>query len=156
MLDVPEALCYPRPLQAKVPIVVGGGGERRTLRLVARYADGCNIIGDVPVVRRKLEVLRGHCADAGRDPSTIEVTQLSTTLVGRDAAEVDALVERHRPRRVGAERYAAQVNAGTVADQVGRFRALADEGVDLAVVSLPDLDDTAPVERFASVISSFR
>ena len=156
VLDVPEALCYPRPLQAKVPILVGGGGERRTLRLVARYADGCNIIGDVPVVRRKLEVLREHCADAGRDPSTIEVTQLSTTLVGRDAAEVDALVERHRPRRVGAERYAAHVNAGTVADQVGRFRALADEGVDLAVVSLPDLDDTAAVERFASVISSFQ
>ena len=59
VLDVPEALCYPRPLQAKVPILVGGGGERRTLRLVARYADGCNIIGDVPVVRHKLEVLRG-------------------------------------------------------------------------------------------------
>ena len=156
VLDVPEALCYPRPLQAKVPILVGGGGERRTLRLVARHADGCNIIGDVPVVRRKLEVLRQHCADAGRDPSTIEVTQLSTTLVGRDAAEVDALVEQHRPRRVGAERYAAHVNAGTVADQVGRFRALADEGVDLAVVSLPDLDGTAPVERFASVIDRFR
>ena len=89
-------------------------------------------------------------------PPAIEVTQLSTTLVGRDAAEVDALVERHRPRRVGAERYAAHVNAGTVADQVGRFRALADEGVELAVVSLPDLDDTAPVERFASVIDRFR
>ena len=43
VLDVPEAICYPRPLQAKVPILVGGGGERRTLRLVARYADACNV-----------------------------------------------------------------------------------------------------------------
>jgi F420-dependent oxidoreductase-like protein len=156
VLRVPEALCYPRPLQAHLPILLGGGGERRTLRLVARLADACNIIGGAPVVQRKLEVLHRHCAAVGRDPATIEVTQLSTTLVGRDTAEVDALVERLRPRRVGSERYAAHVNAGTVDDQVGRFRALADAGVELAVVSLPDLADTAALERFAEVIAPFR
>ena len=47
VLDVPEALCYPRPLQEHVPIMVGGGGERRTLRLAARYADAANVFGDV-------------------------------------------------------------------------------------------------------------
>ena len=156
VLDVPEALCYPRPLQAKVPILVGGGGRaphlaargppRRRLQHHRRRA------GRPPQARGAARALRRRRPR----PSTIEVTQLSTTLVGRDAAEVDALVEQHRPRRVGAERYAAHVNAGTVADQVGRFRALADEGVDLAVVSLPDLDGTAAVERFASVIDRFR
>ena len=83
------------------------------------------------------------------------MTQLSTTLVGRDASEVEALVERMRPSRRSAERYASSVNAGTVTDQIGRFRALADAGVQTAIVSLPDLDDTAPLERFAEVIRAF-
>jgi F420-dependent oxidoreductase-like protein len=160
VIEVPEALCYPRPLQAHVPILVGGNGERRTLRLVARYADACNVIGEAEVVRRKVAALHAHCDDVGRDRTAVEVTQLSTTLAGRDAREVAALVETLRPRRRSAERYATSVNAGTVADQIGRFRALADAGVQTAIVSLPDLprsaaDDPEPVTRFAPVIAAF-
>jgi alkanesulfonate monooxygenase SsuD/methylene tetrahydromethanopterin reductase-like flavin-dependent oxidoreductase (luciferase family) len=155
VLRVPEALCYPRPLQEHVPLLVGGNGERRTLRLAAEYADACNIIGEVDVVDRKVAVLRAHCEAAGRDPTDVEVTQLSTTLVGRDASEVAALLERLRPRRASAERYAASVNAGTVDDQIGRFRALASSGVGTAIVSLPDLDDTEPIERFGRVVAAF-
>ena len=154
-LHVPEALCYPRPLQEHLPILVAGNGERRTLRLAATYGDACNIIGDADVVARKVAVLHAHCDAAGRDREAVEVTQLSTTLVGRDASEVGALVERLRPSRRSAERYASSVNAGTVTDQIGRFRALADAGVQTAIVSLPDLDDTAPLERFAEVIRAF-
>ena len=55
MLHVPEAICYPRPLQERIPILVGGSGERRTLRLVARYADACNLFGEPPTVRRKVD-----------------------------------------------------------------------------------------------------
>ena len=155
VLHVPEALCYPRPLQDRVPILVGGNGERRTLRLAAQYADACNIIGGVDVVRRKIEALHKHCDAFGRDRDSVDVTQLSTTLVGRDARELAALVERLRPKRRAAERYAASVNAGTVDDQIGRFRALADAGVDTAIVSLPDLGDVEPVERFTPVIEAF-
>ena len=63
VLDVPEAACYPRPLQERVPIIVGGQGERRTLRLVAERADGCNLFGDPAKVRAKLAVLHAHCAE---------------------------------------------------------------------------------------------
>ena len=84
-MNVPEAMCYPRPLQERIPILVGGYGERRTLRLVARYADACNLIGDVDVVRRKVAVLHAHCAAAGPRSREVEVTHLSTTLVGRTA-----------------------------------------------------------------------
>jgi alkanesulfonate monooxygenase SsuD/methylene tetrahydromethanopterin reductase-like flavin-dependent oxidoreductase (luciferase family) len=156
VLNVPEAMCYPRPLQERVPILVGGSGERRTLRLVARYADACNLFGDTESVRRKLAVLERHCLDVGRDPDEITVTQLSTTLVGADPGHVDELVERLRPTRVPAERYGRSVHAGTVDDQIARFDALADAGVEVAVVSLPDLGDTAPIERFARVIDAFR
>jgi F420-dependent oxidoreductase-like protein len=152
---VPEAICYPRPLQEHVPILVGGGGERRTLRLVARHGDACNVFGEADVVRHKVDVLRRHCEEADRDPATIEVTQLSTTLVGRDRAETAKLVERLRPRRLTPDRYAAQVHAGSIDDQIGRFRALADAGVATAIVALPDVDDVDAIERFAGVIDAF-
>ena len=57
-ISTPEAVCYPRPLQERVPILVGGSGERRTLRLVAEHADACNLFGDPATVRHKVEVLR--------------------------------------------------------------------------------------------------
>ncbi len=155
VVSVPEALCYPRPLQAHVPILVGGSGERRTLRLVARYADAANLFGEPDVVAHKVRVLARHCADVGRDPATVEVTHLSTVLVGRDDAEVAAALDRIRPPRTGAERFAAASGAGTVGDHVGRFRAFAEAGVRTAVVSLADLGDTAPLERFAPVIAAF-
>ena len=155
LLSVPEAVCYPRPLQEKVPVLVGGGGERRTLRLVAQYADACNVFGDADAVRHKVSVLRAHCADVGRDPAEVRVTQLSTALVGVDADDLASVVDRLRGDRVTAEAFSSRVNAATVDDHVGRFRKLADAGVQTAIVSLPDLSDVAPLERFSSVIAAF-
>jgi F420-dependent oxidoreductase-like protein len=154
VITVPEAMCYPRPLQARIPILVGGGGERRTLRLAAQYADACNVIGDADVVRRKAAVLRRHCEAVGRDPAAVEVTQLGTVLLGRDRADVAREVDRLRPARVGAERFARHVNAGTVADHTARLRGLAAAGVQTAIVSLAGLGPLDPVERFAEVIAA--
>jgi len=148
-------MCYPRPLQDRVPVLVGGNGERRTLRLAAQYADACNIIGEHDVVVRKVAMLRAHCAELGRDPADVAVTQLSTTLVGATGRDLDARLDQLRPRRTSAERYAASVNAGTVSDQVARFTALQDAGVQTAIVSLPDLVDGEAVTRFAAVIRAF-
>jgi F420-dependent oxidoreductase-like protein len=155
-ISVPETLCYPRPLQERVPIIVGGSGERRTLRLAARYADAANVFGDVDTVRHKAAVLRRHCTDVGRDPTAVALTHLSTVLVGDDDAHVADLVERLRPRRIPAARYAASVHAGTVSDHIGRFRELADAGVREAMIRLPDLTDATPVRRMAPVIEAFR
>src|SRR5205823_6603104 len=91
-ISVAEAMCYPRPLQETIPILVGGSGERKTLKLVAQYADACNLFGDAATVRHKVEVLHRHCETFGRDPSEIEITSLSRALVGGDRAEVDHLV----------------------------------------------------------------
>jgi alkanesulfonate monooxygenase SsuD/methylene tetrahydromethanopterin reductase-like flavin-dependent oxidoreductase (luciferase family) len=149
-------------LQDRIPILVGGSGERRTLRLVARYADACNLWGDADTVRHKVSVLRSWCEEVDRDPAEIEVTQLATTLVGESRSELAATVERLRPPSVAADRYAASVNAGTIEDQIGRFRGLADAGVQTALVSFPDIGidalpgSPAAVERFAPVIEAFR
>jgi F420-dependent oxidoreductase-like protein len=155
IVKVPEAMCYPRPLQEHVPIMIGGSGEKRTLRLVAQYADACNLFGDPDTVRHKIEVLHAHCATVDRDPADVAVTHLSRAVVGRDQAELTAMVDAMRPERANPESFAAGVGAGTVDDHVGRFRQLAEAGVQTAIVNLPNLDGPAQVERFADVIAAF-
>jgi len=156
LLDVPDTTCYPRPLQERVPIVLGGGGEKRTLRLAAQYADMANVFGDVATVRRKADVLASHCVELGRDPRAVGVSHLSTVLVGSDDEHVRALVERLRPRGQDAARFAASVNAGTVADHVGHFKQLAEAGAAEVVVRLADLNDAEPLTQMAPVIDAFR
>lgn len=156
VVDVPDTSCYPRPLQAHVPILVGGSGERRTLRLVAELADACNLFGEPDVVARKVAVLRAHCADVGRDPADVSVSHLGTVLVGDDAAHVGTLVEATRPRRVGAERHARNVHAGTVDQHVARVARYVDAGVDHVIVSLVDVADLGAVERYGAVIDRCR
>jgi F420-dependent oxidoreductase-like protein len=85
-----ETICSPEPVSRPRPrILIGGSGERKTLRLVARYADACNIFGGPDEVAAKLEVLRRHCDDVGRDPNEIEVTAMYRDLApGADVGEV--------------------------------------------------------------------
>ncbi len=150
-VKVPEAMCYPRPLRGRVPLLVGGSGERRTLRLVAQYADACNLTGDVDTVRHKLGVLRRHCADVGRDPATIEVTHLSTALPALDTAELSDQVARRRPPR-NVARWTQWATPGTVEDHVLRAGALLDAGVDHVIVSLVGVWDSPAIARYAEVI----
>ncbi len=72
----------PRPVRAGgPPIMIGGGGEKRTLRLVAQYADRCNVTGDVETLTRKVEVLHAHCAEVDRDPSEIDITWMTPLIL---------------------------------------------------------------------------
>ncbi|OKI49605.1 LLM class F420-dependent oxidoreductase [Micromonospora sp. CB01531] len=86
-----ETLCVPAPIsRPHPPIMIGGGGEKKTLRLVARYADACNLFGESTAqVAHKLDVLRQHCAAEGRDYDSIEKTVL---VMRPPLADVDAFV----------------------------------------------------------------
>ena len=139
VVSVPEAICYPRPVQERIPILVGGSGEQKTLRLVAKYADACNLFGDPATVRHKLDVLRRHCAEVGRDPSAIEVTHLSSALVTDDPS-----TPVH-----------GSTVPGKVDDHVGRYRELAEAGVGTAIVRLAPVPDEAAIEAFAPVLAAF-
>ncbi len=95
----------PAPVQAHLPILVGGGGEKVTLRLMARYADMANIGGGVETVRRKEAILLEHCAAVGRDPAEIErTTGLGTVFIRDSHAEAErafrAAFERNRADRL--------------------------------------------------------
>jgi F420-dependent oxidoreductase-like protein len=90
-----ETLCHPAPLQSpRPPILIGGGGERKTLRFVAQYGDACNLFdAGAEGLAHKIDVLRGHCADVGRDPAELDITITSDLPVGSDP---DAFLERMR------------------------------------------------------------
>jgi probable F420-dependent oxidoreductase len=82
----PAPLGHPAPSgQRKIPVLIGGGGEKKTLRLVAQHADIWHSFADLDTFKRKVEILRGHCADVGRDPAEIE---LSVGAPEGDPAEV--------------------------------------------------------------------
>jgi F420-dependent oxidoreductase-like protein len=115
-----ETLCSPMPVSRPRPrILIGGSGERKTLRLVAQYADACNIFGGPDEVAHKIDVLRQHCQALGRDPNEIEVTAMFRDIPGE--ATVDDVVR-------GAEAFAkigvSTLVTGVVGDDpAGRLEA---------------------------------
>jgi alkanesulfonate monooxygenase SsuD/methylene tetrahydromethanopterin reductase-like flavin-dependent oxidoreductase (luciferase family)/predicted kinase len=148
---LPESTCYPRP--GAIPIIVGGGGERRTLEIAARLGDGCNVGSALPLLDRKLEVFRQHAARAARKLDDLRITVLDLPIVGATPDEVARLVEAHRGR-TSAKAYAAAHHAGTVDQHIDRYRQLAERGVHTVFVSFPDLAGPAQIERFAPIISA--
>jgi alkanesulfonate monooxygenase SsuD/methylene tetrahydromethanopterin reductase-like flavin-dependent oxidoreductase (luciferase family)/predicted kinase len=137
-VTLPETTSYPRPKNG-IPIIVGGGGERRTLRIAARLGDACNLPSDPATLDAKLAVLRRHSDEVGRDPSEVEVTVLDLPIIGRDRDDTWRRVEQLRGRTAAAT-FAARHHAGTVDDQRQRYAQLAERGVGTVFVALPDLD----------------
>ncbi|HXX89873.1 MAG TPA: LLM class F420-dependent oxidoreductase [Acidimicrobiales bacterium] len=140
---IDRAVNRPRPVQAGgPPILVGGSGERKTLRLVARYADACNLFGSVEEIRHKLDVLRRHCDDAGRDYDVITKTKLATLIIASSAAEVDRLVADTAARRgVDPDVVRAFVVAGDPDAVVAQVAQHLDAGLDGMVFNMQDAYD---------------
>ena len=147
---LPETTCYPRPT-VPIPVVVGGNGELRTLRIAAEVGDACNLTtSDPQVLRHKVSVLRHRCAEVGRDPAEVAVTVLDLPVVGRDRDDVWARVERLRGRTAAAA-FAARSHAGTVSEHRDRHAALAELGVSTIFLSTPDLDGPEAVLALAGL-----
>jgi len=114
----PESVTRPRPR-----ILIGGSGEQKTLRLVAQYADACHIFaGDPGEARRKLDVLRGHCAAVGRDEAEIEKT--------------------------GGMRMDIAADGSNVQEVIDRFSAAGEAGFDLLTTALPDVYNLEAIHLF--------
>ncbi len=152
-VSLPETTCYPRPV-SPIPVIVGGSGEKRTLRIAARLGDGCNLPSGLGELEHKLAVLREHCLQAGRDPAEVEITVLDVPVIGRDRDHAASLVEQLRGR-TSAAAFARRHHAGTSADHIGRYRLLAERGVTTVFVSLPDLAHPDDVLRLAPVAAAF-
>jgi F420-dependent oxidoreductase-like protein len=113
LMNSPQSISRPR-----VPIMIGGGGERKTLRLVAQYADATNVFGGPEQIHHKFEVIREHCAAIGRDPDEIERSTLQTVNLDKE----------------------------TPAQVVDRFGELADAGAQHVIFSVPRVADPAALE----------
>ena len=142
------ALNVPRPVQpGGPPIMIGGGGEQRTLRIVAQYADLCNVFGDLAMVRHKMEVLANHCRAVGRDPKVIVKTRLGALLIRKTKAEAEAVMNELLKRPgVDANWLRGYFIAGGPDEVTRQVQAYLDAGLDGMIFNMPHLEDPEAID----------
>lgn len=142
-----DAPLEPKPVQARLPLLIGGGGEKVTMRIAARYADEWNVWGNVETLRHKIGVLEGHCADLGRDPKTLRRSAVALLFLSDDEAFLGKL-------RGGMAKRPMIV--GTPAEVRGIVRDYQQAGVDELVIPDFNLGDRKreTLERFQSEVAS--
>ena len=154
-----SAWCSPKPVRRPhPPILIGGGGERVLLRLVARHADVWNGAGDVAEFGRKLEVLRAHCAAEGRLFDAIEKSWFGNVILDADAARAEARLARVAAAwGMSPDQMASRALAGTPERVVARVREYAALGVTHFIGMFGRVDDLRSTRLFAeSVLPAFR
>jgi len=152
---VEEALSFPKPVQpGGPPILIGGGGERKTLRLVAQYGDACNLFGPAHVVRRKLEVLERHCADVGRDPAEITKTRLGGLVIAPTHEEAERRGAEMKAARGQSDEYYRMSQIVGDPDEVGeKVQALMDVGLDGLIFNMWHVEELEPVALAGQTLS---
>ena len=142
----------PPPVQDRLPILIGGGGEKKTLRIVARYADACNVGGGFENVKRKDEILRRHCEEVGRDESEIERTVgVGVCIIRDDPAEAQRVFEATFARNGNAEPWKDQP-VGTVDQVVERLRPFLGIGFRHFLFGFPSPYDAESQERLINEV----
>ena len=146
-----DALCEPRPIQKRLPILVGGSGPRKTLRTVARRADGWNTSGTLEEVRSHVDILAEHCDDVGRDIATIEKS-ISFPIIVRDdpvaaASVYGVLLERNGIADMGT----VPVLLGSPEEIADRLRPYVELGFETIIVRMPAPYDRETIDRMVQV-----
>jgi F420-dependent oxidoreductase-like protein len=151
--SITDAFNNPRPIRGDIPIMIGGSGEKKTLRMVAQYADASNFFGDAERIRHLVGVLEGHCERLGRDIGEITKTRLGTVIVKPTQDEAESLFE-----------YIAQ-NSGMPADRLAtwivgdpdtvgeRCTELLDAGLDGLIFNSPEAHDLETVQLIGKTLS---
>jgi F420-dependent oxidoreductase-like protein len=142
--SVHDAYNNPKPLRGDIPILIGGSGERKTLRMVAQYADGCNLFGEGDQVRHLLDVLQGHCETVGRDPADITKTVMRSLVIAEKEADLKGHLDAMRDARVPEERIAA-TTAVTPEQLLEQAHALREIGIEGMTFSMPQAHDPEAV-----------
>ena len=142
--SVSDAYNNPKPVRGDIPIVIGGSGERKTLRMVAQYGDGCNFFGDPGRAEHLLGVLRGHCDRLGRDPGEITKTSMAIVVIAETEGALKAKLDAMRSAGISEERIAGAM-AGTPEQVLERAHAFRDVGIEGLTFSMPDVHDLEAV-----------
>jgi F420-dependent oxidoreductase-like protein len=152
--QIHNACCNPKPIQKpSPPILVGGSGERKTLRIVAKYADACNLFGSVETLKRKLNILKEHCKSVGRDYDSILKTKLDLVVI--DNSEEIAMKRAQQfyngiPEQQIRDREFAIY--GTREDVSRQVQLLEDIGIQYLIVHLEPSRELEALEIFANNI----
>jgi F420-dependent oxidoreductase-like protein len=148
--QIHNAYCNPKPVQKpSPPILVGGSGERKTLKIVAKYADACNLFGSPEIVRKKLVVLKEHCKSVGRDYDSILKTKLAAIIVDDNTDKV-----KNRMREtfggISEEQIKEFVIYGTPEDVSRQIQMLEEVGIQYLIVDLEPSRELEALEIFAN------
>ena len=150
--SVHEAFNNPKPIRGDIPIMIGGSGEKKTLRMVAQYADASNFFGDAESIRHLLGVLEGHCERLGRDPAEITKTRLGTVIIAPTQEEADAKLEwLAQATGMDADRR-AMVLTGDPDTVVEKASELLEAGLDALIFNSPDVHDLETVQLLGETL----
>ena len=146
-INEPKGIQKPHP-----SFWIGGGGEKVTLKLVARWGDACNVGGDVERLKHKFEVLKGHCEDAGRDyEEIIRSTSINVYLLEDGEDPTKATKEARGSKSY--EEYSQQFMVGTAGEISERLQPLVEAGVNYFITYMPRVAyDPTPVQHFAKAV----
>jgi alkanesulfonate monooxygenase SsuD/methylene tetrahydromethanopterin reductase-like flavin-dependent oxidoreductase (luciferase family) len=147
--QIKNAYCNPKPIQRpSPPILVGGTGEKRTLEIVAKYADACNLFGSPETVKTKLNVLKEHCKKVGRDYDSILKTKLGSVLIDKNEEAAKKRVSRIF-RGMPEQQINEYVIYGTADSVVKQIEMLEEVGIQYFIVNLEFSRELEELESFA-------
>lgn len=141
--NLQDAPLVPKPVQDKLPLLVGGGGEKVTLKIVAKYADEWNVWGDVDLLKHKMAILDRYCEEIGRDPTEIQRSAVALLFLSDDNDFIKTIKERDSEQAT---------IAGNVAEVKEIVAAYEEAGVDELIV--PDFT-LGPLDRKIKTLDTF-
>ena len=155
--SVKEIIVEPPPIQKPhPPILVGGGGEKRTLKLVAKYADACNLFPKGGDLERKLSVLRQHCRSVGRDYSSILKTKLSSVMFGSNEKDAQRKIAQYKPQSISLDSYLSSALLGNSAEIVKEIEDYERMGIEYLIINFRGKFDPSAIKLFSKeIMSSF-
>ncbi len=150
--QVNSAYCNPKPIQKpSPPIMVGGSGERQTLKIVAKYADACNLYGSAETVKRKLSILNEHCKSVGRDYDSILKTKLGFILIDNDKEMVEKRLQQIS-KVIPEDQLREFLIYGTPEDILKQIELLEEAGIQYLIVDLEPYRELEALEIFADSV----
>jgi F420-dependent oxidoreductase-like protein len=148
-----NAYCNPKPIQKPSPrIMVGGSGERQTLKIVAKYADACNLFGSAETVKRKLSVLNEHCKSVGRDYDSILKTKLGFVVIDNDKETAEKRVLQQISKVMPKDQIKEFVIYGTPEDVLKQIELLEEAGIQYFIADLEPDKELEALQTFADSI----
>jgi F420-dependent oxidoreductase-like protein len=150
--QIKNAYCNPKPIQKpSPPLLVGGSGERKTLKIVAKYADACNLFGSADTLKMKLEILKAHCKSVGRDYDSILKTKLATIVVDENKEMADKRVQEAF-RGMPEEQIKEFVIYGTPEDIQSQISVLEQVGIQYLIVNFEFSKELEALDTFAKTV----